>query len=225
MRDYVHRYCFIDDCVKLILFNKTSCKNCFYSHWNDFCLIPLTKCKRNLKEWSVILTSFHDMNQKILQKKKKKKKGYFAKFHLIQTFYLQAMHDYVHWYCTIDDCVKLILFNKTSCKNCFYSHWNDFCLIPLTKCKRNLKEWSVILTSFHDMNQKILQKKRKKKGYFAKFHLIQTFYLQAMHDYVHWYCTIDDCVKLILVNKTLCEYCIYFTLNDFCLIPLMKCAS
>ena len=73
-----------------------------------------------------------------------------------------------------------------------------------------LKEESVILTtSFYDINQKILtpKKKRKKKKLFANIQLIQILRLQVMYKYVHWHCSIDYCVKLSLVDETLCENC------------------
>ena len=31
-----------------------------------------------------------------------------------------------------------------------------------------------------------------------------------MHDYVHWHCTIDYCVKLIFVNETFCKKLLLF---------------
>ena len=34
--------------------------------------------------------------------------------------------------------------------------------------------------------------------------LIPILCLQVMHDYVHWHCSIDYCVKFILINKNLC---------------------
>ena len=68
---------------------------------------------------------FHDMNQMIPTKKKEKKN------HLI---HLQVMHDYVHWYFSIDYCVRLILVNGALHENWFISHWNNFCLISLGKC-------------------------------------------------------------------------------------------
>ena len=34
-----------------------------------------------------------------------------------------------------------------------------------------------------------------KKRLFPKFQLIQILLLQVMHDYVHWHCSIDYCVK------------------------------
>ena len=46
------------------------------------------------------------------------------------------------------------------------------------------------------MNQKILTK----QAYFQKIPLLR---LQVMHDYVHWQCSIDYCVKLSLIAKTL----------------------
>ena len=33
------------------------------------------------------------------------------------------------------------------------------------------------------------------KRLFPKFQFIPIFRLQVMHDYVHWYCSIDYCVK------------------------------
>ena len=73
--------------------------------------------------------SFYDMNQKILTKK-----WLFPNFQLIPILHLQVMHDNGHWHCSIDYCVKLILVDETLCENCFISHWNDFCFIPLGKC-------------------------------------------------------------------------------------------
>ena len=35
----------------------------------------------------------------------------------------------------------------------------------------------------------------------------------VMYDYVHWHCSIDYCVKISLIDKNLCENCIYFTLK------------
>ena len=55
------------------------------------------------------------------------------------------------------------------------------------------------------------QKTQTKKKLFLKFQLIPILHLQVMHDYVHWHCSIDYCVKLILINKNLCENCFYFT--------------
>ena len=65
----------------------------------------------------------------------------------------------------------------------------------------------------------------KEKGYFQKFQLIPILHLEVVHDYVHWHCSIDSCFKLILIDENLCENCSYITENDFCLIPLRKCAS
>ena len=62
------------------------------------------------------------------------------------------------------------------------------------------------------MNQTILTK----KGYFQNFSWFQFYvYNVLMHDYVHWHCSIEYCFKLILVDKTLCENCFYFTLKWF----------
>ena len=58
----------------------------------------------------------------------------------------------------------------------------------------------MLTMSFYDINQKILTKKDN----FQTFSWFQ-FYVdksQVMHDYVHWHCSIDYCVKLSLVNKT-----------------------
>ena len=41
--------------------------------------------------------------------------------------------------------------------------------------------------------------------------LIPNLRLQGMHDYVHWHCPIDYCVKLILLGKNLCENCSFHT--------------
>ena len=37
---------------------------------------------------------------------------------------------------------------------------------------------------------------------FTKFQLIPISCLQVVHEYVHWHCSIDYCVKLIVVDKT-----------------------
>ena len=37
------------------------------------------------------------------------------------------------------------------------------------------------------------------KAYFQKFQLIPILRLQVKHDYVHWHCSIDDCVELSLI--------------------------
>ena len=62
------------------------------------------------------------------------------------------------------------------------------------------------------MAQKILTQKL-----FPKFRLIQILCLQVTHDYVHWHCSIDFCVKSFLVDETLCENCFYFSLKLFLL--------
>ena len=71
----------------------------------------------------------------------------------------------------------------------------------------------MILTSFDDTNQEISTTTTKKR-LFPKFQLIPISRLQVMHDYVHWHCHIDCCVKLILVDENLCENYFYFTLYD-----------
>ena len=43
------------------------------------------------------------------------------------------------------------------------------------------------------------------KKLFPKFQLILTVRLQIMHDYVHWNCSIDYCVKLSLLDETICK--------------------
>ena len=43
-----------------------------------------------------------------------------------------------------------------------------------------------------------------KKMLFPKFKLILIFALQVTHDYVHWHCSTDYWVKLILGHKNLC---------------------
>ena len=63
-----------------------------------------------------LTTSFYDMNQKVLTKKKEEKKRLFPKFQLIPILHLQVMHDYVHLHCSIDYHVKLILVDKNLCK-------------------------------------------------------------------------------------------------------------
>ena len=57
-----------------------------------------------------------------------------------------------------------------------------------------LKEYSVILTTSEDINIKSL---------LPKCQLMPSVRLQVMHDYVHWHCSIDYCVKLSLVDETL----------------------
>ena len=44
-----------------------------------------------------------------------------------------------------------------------------------------------------------------KKCLLPKFQLIPILGLQVMHDYVQWHCSIDYCVKLSFVDKTLCK--------------------
>ena len=39
---------------------------------------------------------------------------------------------------------------------------------------------------------------------FSEFQFIQFFLVQVRHDYVHWYCSIDYFVKLILGHDILC---------------------
>ena len=43
------------------------------------------------------------------------------------------------------------------------------------------------------------------KRLFPKNKLIPILRLQLMHDYLHWYGSIDYCVKLRLVDETLCK--------------------
>ena len=69
---------------------------------------------------------FYDTNQKILQKKG---------FIFPRILHLQVMHDYVHWYCSLDCCVKLRnLISEKLYENCFISQWNDFCWNSFGKC-------------------------------------------------------------------------------------------
>ena len=56
---------------------------------------------------------------------------------------------------------------------------------------------------FNDM--KILTKRL-----YPKFHLIPILCLQVVYDYVHWHCTIDYGVKLILVDENLYEKLLLF---------------
>ena len=72
-----------------------------------------------------------------------------------------------------------------------------------------LKEYSMILTTsfYDDVNQKI---QIKKKSLFPKCQLIPVLRLQVMHDYVHWHCSIDHCVKLSLVDEPLCKKLLSF---------------
>ena len=44
------------------------------------------------------------------------KKCLLPKFQLIPVLRLQVVHDYVHWHCSIDNCVKLSVIEDTSCK-------------------------------------------------------------------------------------------------------------
>ena len=53
------------------------------------------------------------------------------------------------------------------------------------------------------------------KRLFPKFQLIPILRLQVTHDYVHWHCSTDYCVELILVNKILCENCFYLSMKWF----------
>ena len=49
---------------------------------------------------------------------------------------------------------------------------------------------------------------------------------EEINDHVHWHCSTDYCVKLILVNENLCKNWFYFALKWFLsLTPLGKCAS
>ena len=61
-------------------------------------------------------------------------------------------------------------------------------------------------------------KRYLQKGIFTKFQLIPILRLQVMRDIVHWHCSIDHCVKLIPIDKKLCENCFYFTLKLILLI-------
>ena len=80
------------------------------------------------------------------------------------------------------------------------------------KNKFYFQEQSVFLTNY-DVNQKIWTKKKK----IQKFQLISILCLQVMHDNVHWHCSIDYCIKLILVDENLSENCSYFSLKWFLL--------
>ena len=57
--------------------------------------------------------------------------------------------------------------------------------------------------------------KLKKKN--PKFQWIPMLHLQVMHNYVYWHCSIDYCVEVSLVDKTLWENCSHFTLRCFLL--------
>ena len=53
----------------------------------------------------------------------------------------------------------------------------------------------------------------KKREITSKFQLIPLLRLQVMYDYIHWHCSIDYgtvCVKLSLVNETLCQKLVSF---------------
>ena len=69
-----------------------------------------------------------------------------------------------------------------------------------------------------DIDQK-KKKKKKRKCYFQNFSWFQfcVYKLWNMYDYVHGHCSVDNCVKLILVAEDLCENCFYFTLKWFLL--------
>ena len=64
--------------------------------------------------------------------------------------------------------------------------------------------------------QKKKKKKKKKKMVIPKLESIAILRLQVRHDYVHWHCSINYCVKLCLVNETLCGDCSlkWFLLNS-----------
>ena len=74
---------------------------------------------------------------------------------------------------------------------------------PLFYLKSGLDigKYSVILTAFYGMNQKLWTKK-----VYLYFQISVDFNirlrLKVMHDYVHWHCSIDYCVKLCLVDET-----------------------
>ena len=55
------------------------------------------------------------------------------------------------------------------------------------------------------------------KRLFPKFQLIPILSLQVMHDYVHWHCSKDYCVKLSLVDKTYAKSVSYFIRKWFLL--------
>ena len=55
--------------------------------------------------------------------------SFFQNFSWSQFYIEQVMHDYVHWHCSIDYCVKLSLVDKTFCiKNSFHSIRKGFLL-------------------------------------------------------------------------------------------------
>ena len=64
-----------------------------------------------------------------------------------------------------------------------------------------LKEYSVILIApLYGINQKILTKK-----VVSKISVNSDFsFIQVMHDYVHWPCSIDYCVKQVLGYVSFC---------------------
>ena len=73
--------------------------------------------------------SFYDESEDILTKK------LLAKFQVIPILHLQVIHDYMHWHCSIEYCIKLSLVDETLWKIALIiSPWNDFYLIPLGKC-------------------------------------------------------------------------------------------
>ena len=56
------------------------------------------------------------------------------------------------------------------------------------------------------------------KKVISKISVDSNFMLTSLvQDYVHWHCSIDYCVKLILIDENLCENWFYFTLKWFLL--------
>ena len=55
----------------------------------------------------------------------------------------------------------------------------------------------IFTTPVYDINQTILTELKL----FPKFQFIVNFRVQIMHDYVHWHCSTDYCIKLILRKK------------------------
>ena len=54
-----------------------------------------------------------------------------------------------------------------------------------------------------------------KKKLLPKFQLIPVLRLKVMHDYVHWHCSIDYCVRLVVIDEDLSGNCFYVTLKRF----------
>ena len=80
--------------------------------------------------------------------------------------------------------------------------------------KQNSIFYSIIKGIFSDSNNFFLLHESEdinKKSLLQKFQLIPILRLQVMRDYVYWHCSIDyTCVKLSLVDETLCKNCSHF---------------